>query len=506
MNRAKILVLLLLPALDVYAFLWVQQTDDWAARRWALELLALEIVGATLLLTELLHRATAGLAKWTAGLVFACSLLMAPVLALPFIGMRWGGPQVFPNTRAFSKYQSLPEHGQRLDLAFREVRLVLYRYGSIMQGINRLLTVVGTPHESWFRTFQANRSAGPRTPEAGCALHNPSGWTRRDCPGTDAELCFYCTYGREPDTKSNVVFFSADGKRAAFYSGTGPFLDLAMKDARALARDRSAAPYPYSPDTASLDPAHAAYYARVASTGPVPGGSAPADASVLRDCMSRGDQDCLTLLRRTDPSGEFLRQIMRGGDEYERLGAASALARYRDPEALVLLLQQLRRLVKTSKNRADFFGLAEALSEYGTEAASAVPDLIDLADKTGAPGPAVLRPELIAPMIRIGTPQAFAYVGRCCEGPVRLETAQTVAKAFEELKPPSQAATAELDRWISLQSQVRGRNAYPLIQTLRTAAGDAAARRHLPYVREMAPEVNSWNDWGTLRHSLERPR
>lgn len=381
MNRAKILLLLLLPALDVYAFLWMQQTDDWASRRWALELLVSQVFVATLLLTELLHRASASLGQWTVGLAFTCSLLAAPVLALPFIGMRWGGPQVFPNTRAFSGYPSLPDYGQRQDIAFREVRLVIYRYGSIMQGINRLRTVVGTPHESWFQAFVANRSTGPWNSGTNCTLSNPSTWARRDCPGAE-ELCFYCSHGEDIDASSDVVIFSGDGRRAAFFSGVGPFLASALKDDGVLARDRSAPRYPYPPATASLDPARAAFYARIASTGPVAGGGAPADGSVLRDCVSYADQACLAVLRRTDPAGDFLRRLMQAGTQSERLAAAAALARHRDPEAMAMLLKELRRRVKTWKNPSDFIALAEALSRYGPEAGEVVPDLIDLADKT----------------------------------------------------------------------------------------------------------------------------
>ncbi|MBI5624459.1 MAG: hypothetical protein HY924_11830 [Elusimicrobia bacterium] len=503
MGRFKAVLLLALAAFEAYAVFWTQATDEWASRPWSRELLIACVCLAALALAELLRRLGGKTSNWLLGSFFVVSVLLAPFLAAPFLLMRWGVPQVLPNSQGFADYPRLPEIEERLGPAFREIRLILFRYRSFMQGTDRLIYVVGSPHESWQRAFSAIQGA-PGQGSGGCSPTTPSKWARAACPEPGGGYdCFSCGSGSRNHPQSHALFLSSDGKQAVLFSGTGPSFDRAVKDFDVLRRDRLRPAYRYRAVSSPSDPAHDAFYARLASTAPVAPLAAPADAAIIERCLFNRDHACLDVVLRSDPSGAALAGFLEAGIPFERLSAAMALAKQKHPAALAFLLRSL----KTSEARDDIAGVAEALGFFGPEAAPAVPGLIAWADRRTLPEQDAVPAEMIGPMLRIGTDEALEYVGRCSRRPIKLEEAEAIRAALARIQPLPAACVSHLRRWIARQRELKAPNAHHLISALRLAAGDQAVEPFRPFIREMLPQPkpNTYfgDAWSELNRSLE---
>lgn len=501
-GRLGLLCALLLPAYELYNLRWMSADDAWASRRWSYALLVLGVCAASVLAAEALRRLGGRAAKWLAGLLFALSVLASPFLALmPLTG--WGVPNILPNARGFAPYPSLPEQDERMNPAFREIRLIFNRYQSIMQGSSRITYIVGAPHRFWFGAYQALGETGPEGYRR-CSITVPSEWARGECPlPAPDRLCFRCKSGNWNHNKSHLIVFGGGGARAVLYAGTGPSFELAVKDPSILELAASDATLRYPPATSAPDPDDEALFTRLASTSPVQRPLSSGEGERIKKCLFGRDLACLEALLRSDPSGALLAPFLNEGIDYERMSAALALATVQHPGALAHLLKPLEN------NPLDqLTGIATALSHYGARAAPALPGLIARLDAHHAaerwPAPAHLA--LVGPMLRIGTPEAFDYVGRFAERPMRVDEAEAIEQAFSTIAKPSPAKLEILRKWIRRQRDLKAPGAYPLLRALQRGAGTEAARPFLPWIREMQPKGNVWDAWVPIYRSLEQAK
>ena len=144
--------------------------------------------------------------------------------------------------------------------------------------------------------------------------------------------------------------------------------------------------------------------------------------------------------------------------------------------------------------------LAEAASLYREEAGPAVVLLIQLEDKYGRTGMDV-RPfsvQLIGPLLRIGTDEAFERVGKSADGPMRLDAAEEIRKTLEGMDLPPARAGFYLKQWLQRQQAQSRSGAWPLVYALKRLEGERALEPFLPWLRRMAEADKASDAWDEL--------
>lgn len=492
LGRLRLLQFLLLPAIEVRGFWWIGMEDASACRWGASELVTLGVVAGTLLVVEGLRLLGRRAGQALAIALFVLSLPAGLLLfAAPVMGL--GKPEILPNADGFRDL--LPESVGRLEVAFREIRLIFNRNQSVMQGSSRVVYIAGSPHRFWYQAFANLPQEGP-TGFRRCATDLPSLWRRTGCPlpGPGRE-CFACDSGNWNHSRSYLILFAAQGQHAVLYGGTGPTFERAVKDSAILALAEARVRLRYAPATSPPDSDHEALFARLYGKEPVTRPLLPGEERWLKECLSWGDIPCLDAFVQSDPSGYIFEPILNKGVEYERVNAAIALSAVRHPRALDVLPKGIK---EASLGR--LIELAAALGRYGHAASAVVPRLLARADSLqSSPGPW----GLIDPMLRIGSPEALDYVGRFAADRIRREDAETIEKAFAAMESPSPESLKRLRAWTKRQHELDAGESRPLLSALLKAAGPEAVRPYSKWVKEMTAHGRITNEWTHLAEALE---
>lgn len=443
--------------------------DPIVRHPWFRPALLLAAAALWILLALAARRAARRLPSWLMVSGFAASLLAVMIAGFPAL-IGFGAPQEMPPGGAGG--YSAPGDLPRLDLIFREVRLVFWRNRSIMQGTDRYAYAVGTPTPVWCAAMKSAAVGGTEARSA-CDPTNLLVWAKVDCAqfGLGADhACRACEAGNWNHPKSHLATFTSDCRQAVIYSGTGPSYDKVVALAAIPARLEDEGPYRFPPARYNDDSAEAklrALYEHLVSTAPAASAGGEIDALVLK-ALREGDAATLGHFRAKGMGAPIFRQGLKSTETSVREEAAVSLAQdSKDPAALPVLLD----LIKRSPSPR----IAQALGLYGRAAAPAVESLLFMADMQYSSDGAK---DLIVPLIRIGTPEALAglkvFLKKYDFG---LSGVSQVAGAAAELGPEARAVLPQLHGW--LKERRTPEEQLALIGALRKVGGPKEAAAHL---------------------------
>lgn len=470
LSLGKALLACLPIALCLHSHFLRTAADPIVRHLWFRPALLLAAAALWILLALAARWAARRLPSWLMVSGFAACLLALMIVGLPAL-IGFGAPQEMPPGNA-AGYDSAGDLPPRLDLIFREVRLVFWRNRSIMQGTDRYAYAVGTPTPVWCAAMKSAAVGGAEARNR-CDPTNLLLWGKADCGrfGLGADYtCRVCEAGNWNHPKSHLATFTSDCRQAVIYSGTGPSYDKVVALAAIPARLEDEGPYRFPPARFNDDSAEAklrALYEHLVSTAPAAPAGGEIDALILK-AMQEGDAATLDHFRARGMGGAIFRQGLHSAEASVREEAAVSLAQdSKDPAALPVLLDLIKRSPRPR--------IAQALGLYGRAAAPAVESLLFMADLQYSSDGAK---DLIVPLIRIGTPEALAGLKVFNKKyDFGLSGASQVAGAAAELGPEARAVLPHLHGW--LKERRTPEEQLALIGALRKVGGPKEAAAHL---------------------------